>query len=167
MATRTTRTTKTTRATDSTATAEPAKSYDGFTEDEREAMKERAKELKAGKARASRAKAADGEADLLAKVAEMPDEDRVLAEGVHALVKKVAPDLTAKTWYGMPAYARDGKIVLFFQSAAKFKARYATLGFNDAATLDDGDMWPTSFALTALTPAVESRIEALIGKATA
>ncbi|MFB7935688.1 iron chaperone [Streptomyces sp. NPDC127049] len=130
-------------------------------------MKERAKELKAGKARTSRAKAADGEADLLAKVAEMPDEDRVLAEGIHALVKKVAPDLTAKTWYGMPAYAKDGKVVLFFQSAGKFKARYATLGFNDAATLDDGDMWPTSFALTALTPAVASRIEALIEKATA
>ncbi|MFD8011163.1 iron chaperone [Streptomyces sp. NPDC058955] len=152
---------KTDRSTEST------KSYDGFTEDEREAMKERAKELKAAKGRSSRGKAADGEADLLAKVAEMPDEDRVLAEGVHALVKKVAPDLTCKTWYGMPAYARDGKVVFFFQSAAKFKARYATLGFNDAATLDDGDMWPTAFALTTLTPEVEARIQALIERATA
>ncbi|WP_282696316.1 DUF1801 domain-containing protein [Streptomyces sp. CC208A] len=154
-------------ATKSTGTA---KSYDGFTEDEREAMKERAKELKGAKARGTRSKAAakaDGEADLLAKVAEMADEDRVLAEGVHALVKKVAPGLTPKTWYGMPAYAKDGKVVLFFQSAAKFKARYATLGFNDPATLDDGDMWPTAFALSALTPEVEARIEALIAKATA
>ncbi|MFJ5710030.1 iron chaperone [Streptomyces sp. NPDC093105] len=147
-----------------TQTSKSAKSYDGFTDDEREAMKERAKELKSAKARG---KAADGEADLLAKVAEMTDEDRVLAEGIHALVKKVAPDLTAKTWYGMPAYARDGKVVFFFQSAAKFKARYATLGFNDAASLDDGDMWPTAFALTTLTPEVEARIEALIKKATA
>ncbi|WP_031012713.1 iron chaperone [Streptomyces sp. NRRL F-5727] len=147
-----------------TQTSKSAKSYDGFTEDEREAMKERAKELKSAKARG---KAADGEADLLAKVAEMTGEDRVLAEGIHALVKKVAPDLTAKTWYGMPAYARDGKVVFFFQSAAKFKARYATLGFNDAASLDDGDMWPTAFALTTLTPEVEARIEALIKKATA
>ncbi|MEU3604104.1 DUF1801 domain-containing protein [Streptomyces sp. NPDC035033] len=142
------------------------KSYDGFTDEEREAMKERAKELKGTRARGSRAKA-DGEADLLAKVAEMADADRVLAEGVHALVKKVAPGLTPKTWYGMPAYAKDGKVVFFFQSAGKFKARYATLGFNDPATLDDGDMWPTAFALTTLTPEVEARIEALIAKATA
>ncbi|MFE9043665.1 iron chaperone [Streptomyces sp. NPDC012421] len=162
--TKTTRTTKPAGTTRTTKPATTAKSYDGFTEDEREAMKERAKELKAGKGRSPRAKA-DGEADLLAKIAEMPDEDRVLAEGVHALVKKAAPGLTAKTWYGMPAYARDGKVVVFFQSAAKFKARYATLGFNDAATLDDGDMWPTSFALTTLTPAVEARIAALVEKA--
>ncbi|MFE7808818.1 iron chaperone [Streptomyces sp. NPDC057430] len=153
-----------------TKSTDTAKSYDGFTEDEREAMKDRAKELKGAKARGTRSKAAtkaDGEADLLAKVAEMADEDRVLAEGVHALVKKVAPGLTPKTWYGMPAYAKDGKVVLFFQSAAKFKARYATLGFNDPATLDDGDMWPTAFALAALTPEVEARIEALITRATA
>ncbi|WP_200259334.1 DUF1801 domain-containing protein [Streptomyces sp. HSG2] len=153
-----------------TKSTDAAESYDGFTEDEREAMKDRAKELKGAKARGTRSKAAakaDGEADLLAKVAEMADEDRVLAEGVHALVKKVAPGLTPKTWYGMPAYARDGKVVLFFQSAAKFKARYATLGFNDPATLDDGDMWPTAFALAALTPEVEARIEALITRATA
>ncbi|MFJ3093940.1 iron chaperone [Streptomyces hydrogenans] len=161
MATRSTRTTKGAGATGS------GKSYDGFDEDEREAMKERAKELKAGTARGGRAKAADGEADLLAKVAEMADEDRVLAEGIHALVKRVAPGLTPKTWYGMPAYARDGKVLFFFQSAAKFKARYATLGFNDPATLDDGDMWPTAFALTVLTPEVEARIEALIERATA
>ncbi|MFD6371505.1 iron chaperone, partial [Streptomyces roseolus] len=127
-------------------------------------MKERAKELKAAKARG---KAADAEADLLAKVAEMTGDDRVLAEGVHALVKRVAPELAAKTWYGMPAYAKDGKVVLFFQSAAKFKARYATLGFNDSAALDDGDMWPTAFALTTLTPEVEARIETLVKRAAA
>ncbi|QWQ41362.1 DUF1801 domain-containing protein [Streptomyces sp. YPW6] len=153
-----------------TKSTDTAKSYDGFTEDEREAMKDRAKELKGAKTRGTRSKSAakaDGEADLLAKVAEMAEEDRVLAEGVHALVKKVAPGLTPKTWYGMPAYAKDGKVVLFFQSAAKFKARYATLGFNDPATLDDGDMWPTAFALSALTPEVEARIETLIKKATA
>ncbi|MFC9730887.1 iron chaperone [Streptomyces roseolus] len=137
---------------------------DGFTDDERAAMKERAKELKAAKARG---KAADAEADLLAKVAEMTGDDRVLAEGVHALVKRVAPELAAKTWYGMPAYAKDGKVVLFFQSAAKFKARYATLGFNDSAALDDGDMWPTAFALTTLTPEVEARIETLVKRAAA
>ncbi len=137
---------------------------EGFTEDERAAMKERAKELKAAKARG---KAADAEADLLAKVAEMTGDDRTLAEGIHALVKKAAPELAAKTWYGMPAYAKDGKVVLFFQSAAKFKARYATLGFNDSAALDEGDMWPTAFALTTLTPEVEARIEALIRRAAA
>ncbi|MFD6248543.1 iron chaperone [Streptomyces roseolus] len=137
---------------------------DGFTDDERAAMKERAKELRAAKARG---KAADAEADLLAKVAEMTGDDRVLAEGVHALVKRVAPELAAKTWYGMPAYAKDGKVVLFFQSAAKFKARYATLGFNDSAALDDGDMWPTAFALTTLTPEVEARIETLVKRAAA
>ena len=135
---------------------------DGFTDDERAAMKERAKELKAAKARG---KAADAEADLLAKVAEMTGDDRVLAEGVHALVKRVAPELAAKTWYGMPAYAKDGKVVLFFQSAAKFKARYATLGFNDPAALDDGTMWPTAFALTELTEADEKRIADLVRKA--
>ncbi|MER5738282.1 MULTISPECIES: DUF1801 domain-containing protein [unclassified Streptomyces] len=146
---------------------ENTKSYDGFDEDEREAMKERAKELKAAKARGTRAKAADGEADLLAKIAEMTGEDRALAEGIHALVKRVAPGLTPKTWYGMPAYAKDGKVLFFFQSAAKFKARYATLGFSDPAALDDGAMWPTAFALTALTPEVEARVEALIERATA
>ena len=129
----------------------------GFTEDERAAMKERAAELKRGKA--------DGEADLLAKIAGMPAADRALAERVHAIVRAAAPSLTPKTWYGMPAYARDGKVVCFFQSAAKFKARYATLGFSDEAKLDDGAMWPTSFALTKLTPVEEKRIRALIEQA--
>lgn len=140
------------------------KSYDGFTEEEREAMKERASELKAPKRRGARAKA-DGEADVLAKIAEMDDADRALAEGIHAIVRKAAPSLTPKTWYGMPAYAKDGKVVCFFQSAAKFKARYATLGFNDPAHLDDGEMWPTAFAVTELTPAVEKRIAALVEQA--
>src|SRR5215211_1396286 len=121
-----------------------------FTEEERGAMRERARELKAGKA--------DGEGDVLAKIAEMPESDRALAERIHALIKETAPDLSPRTWYGMPAYAKDGKVVCFFQSAAKFKARYATFGFNDAATLDEGTMWPTSYALTELTPADEERI---------
>ncbi|MFJ9809256.1 iron chaperone [Streptomyces sp. NPDC101158] len=126
-------------------------------------MKERARELKAASRRASSAdKAAAAEAELLAKIAEMPEADRVLAEKVHAIVKESAPALAPKLWYGMPAYARDGKIVCFFQSADKFKARYATLGFNDPAQLDDGAMWPTAFALTALTPEVEARIGALV-----
>ncbi|MFF9896334.1 MULTISPECIES: iron chaperone [Streptomyces] len=123
-------------------------------------MKERAKEVKA----ARRGKA-DGESELLAKVAEMAEPDRVLAERVHAIVRAAAPELTPKTWYGMPAYARDGKVVCFFQSAGKFKARYATLGFNDAAHLDDGAMWPTAFALTELTAAVEERITELVKRA--
>jgi uncharacterized protein YdhG (YjbR/CyaY superfamily) len=139
------------------------KTSQGFTADERAAMKERARELKAEE-RASKNRA-DGERDLLAKVAEMPEPDRVMAERLHALVTATAPDLVPKTWYGMPAYARDGKIVLFFQSADKFNARYATLGFNDTATLDDGAMWPTSFALTELTAAEEERIVALVKRA--
>ena len=132
-----------------------------FTADERAAMRERAKELKAAKNREG------WERELLAKIAEMPAQDRALAERLHAIVTASAPELAPKTWYGMPAYARDGKVLFFFQSAAKFKARYATLGFNDPATLDDGDMWPTAFALTVLTPEVEARIEALIERATA
>ncbi|MFF0555620.1 iron chaperone [Streptomyces sp. NPDC020472] len=139
-----------------------AKSYDGFTEDEREAMKEHAKELKASKRRGAKA---DTEPDVLAKIAEMEEADRVLAERVHALVKENAPELTAKLWYGMPAYARDGKVVCFFQSAQKFKSRYATLGFSDQAALDDGDLWPTTYALTALTPATEQRVAALLKQA--
>jgi uncharacterized protein YdhG (YjbR/CyaY superfamily) len=140
----------------------------GFTDEEKAAMQERAKELKAEKKRGSRAKKADGESDLLAKIAEMSEPDRSMAERVHAIVKASAPDLSPKTWYGMPAYAnKDGKVVCFFQSAAKFKARYATLGFNDSAHLDDGDMWPTAFALQELTPAVEERIGALVKKAVA
>ena len=135
----------------------------GFTAEEQAAMKERAKELKA-EARASKNKA-DGESDLLAKIAEMPEPDRTMATRLHEIVKAHAPVLSPKTWYGMPAYARDGKIVCFFQSAQKFQARYATLGFNDSANLDDGSMWPTSFALKELNAAEEARIIALVKKA--
>ena len=135
----------------------------GFTAEERAAMKERARELKA-EARANRDRAA-GESDLLAKIAEMPDADRAMAERLHAIVTASAPALSPKTWYGMPAYARDGKVVCFFQSAAKFSSRYATFGFSDTANLDDGAMWPTSFALTKLTAADERKIGALVKKA--
>ncbi len=131
----------------------------GFTAEERAAMKERAQELKA------EARRADGESALLAKIAEMPGPDRALAKRVHAIVKASAPDLSPKTWYGMPAYAKDDKIVCFFQSAQKFKSRYATFGFSDQANLDDGAMWPTSFALKKLTAADEKRIGALVKKA--
>ena len=134
---------------------------EGFTADERAAMKERAKEVKAAKG----GKKVDGTAEVLEKIAAMADADRVLAERLHEIITQAAPELTPKTWYGMPAYARDGKVVCFFQDAAKFKARYATLGFQDAANLDDGAMWPTSFALTKLTPAVEKQIVALVKKA--
>ncbi|HSL33967.1 MAG TPA: DUF1801 domain-containing protein [Candidatus Limnocylindrales bacterium] len=136
-----------------------------FTDEERAAMKERAKEQKAAARRGKGAGKADGERDVLAKIAEMPDSDRVMAERIHAIVKANAPDLTPKTWYGMPAYARDGKIVCFFQSADKFKARYATFGFDQEANLDEGTMWPTSFALTELTAADEATIAALVKKA--
>ncbi|MEU6253877.1 DUF1801 domain-containing protein [Streptomyces sp. NPDC047043] len=139
--------------------------YDGFTDEERGAMKERAQELKAAARRGSRAGKADAEGEVLAKIAEMPEADRVLAERIHAIVKAGAPDLSPKLWYGMPAYARNGKVVCFFQSAQKFKSRYATLGFSDLANLDEGAMWPTSFAVTELTPADEERIGALIKKA--
>ena len=131
----------------------------GFTADEREAMRERAREEKAAKGKA------DGEKDLLAKVAEMSPPDRAMAEKIHALVKANVPVLESKTWYGMPAYAKDGKVVCFFQSAGKFKARYATFGFSDDAMLDDGNMWPTSWALTKLTAADEATIVALVKKA--
>jgi uncharacterized protein YdhG (YjbR/CyaY superfamily) len=141
------------------------KSYEGFTEDERAAMKEHAKEMKKAASRGPRASKADGEQDLLEKIAEMPEADRVIAERIHAIVKASAPDLTSKTWYGQPAYAKAGKIVCFFQSAAKFKTRYATLGFNEAANLDEGTMWPTSFALTALTAADEKKIAELVKRA--
>lgn len=134
-----------------------------FTDEERDAMKERARELKAEARRG--AAQAEGERDVLAKIAEMPEPDRVMAERIHALITTVAPDLAPKTWYGMPAYARDGKIVCFFKSADKFKSRYATLGFEENANLDDGSMWPTSFALTELTAADEARIGALVKRA--
>lgn len=136
---------------------------EGFTAEERAAMRERARELKA--ASRSQAAKADGESDLLAKIAEMPAPDRALAERLHARIKASAPDLSPKTWYGMPAYARDGKIVCFFKSADKFKSRYATFGFEESANLDDGAMWPTSFALTELTAADEKKIAALVKKA--
>jgi uncharacterized protein YdhG (YjbR/CyaY superfamily) len=135
----------------------------GFTDEERAAMKERAKELKA-ESRGARAKA-DGESDVLAKIAEMPEPDRTMAARLHAIVKASAPDLTPKTWYGMPAYAKNGKVVCFFQSAAKFDARYATFGFSDQANLDDGALWPTSFALKELTEAAEAKIAALVRQA--
>jgi len=140
------------------AERKPAKKT--FTADERAAMKERAQELKA------EAGKADGESALLAKIAEMKGSDRAIAKRVHAIVKSAAPDLSPKTWYGMPAYAdKDGKVVCFFQSAQKFKSRYATLGFSDQASLDDGAMWPTTFALKDLTPAEEKKIVALVKKA--
>jgi len=136
----------------------------GFTADEKAAMRERAREAKAEARRG--ADRAAGEKDLLAKIAEMPESDRVIAERIHAIVTAVAPDLSPKTWYGMPAYARDGKIVCFFQAADKFKARYATFGFNEDAHLDEGAMWPTSWALTKLTAADEKKIAELVKRAT-
>jgi hypothetical protein len=139
--------------------------YEGFSDEERAAMQERARELKTASRRGSRANKADGESDVLAKIAEMPESDRVMAERLHAIVKASAPDLHPKLWYGMPAYARDGKVVCFFQSGQKFKTRYATLGFSDAAHLDDGAMWPSAFALTKLTADDEKRISALLKQA--
>ena len=147
----------------STATADEASGR--FTDDERAAMKERAKELKAAARRGPRAAKADGESEVLAKIAEMPGADRALAERLHAIIKASAPALAPRTWYGMPAYAKDGKIVCFFQSAQKFKTRYATLGFSDQANLDEGTMWPTTYALTELTADDEARIRALVKQA--
>ena len=135
----------------------------GFTEEERAAMKERVQELKAA-ARGSADKASE-ESAVLAKIAQMPQPDRAMAERIHAIIKATAPALSPKTWYGMPAYAKDGNVVCFFQGASKFKARYATLGFSDKAHLDDSAMWPTSFALKALTAVEEARIVALVNKA--
>ena len=135
----------------------------GFTDEERAAMKARAQELK-GEARANKNKA-DGESDVLAKIAEMPEPDRTMAERLHAIIKASAPALSPRTWYGMPAYAKDGNVVCFFQNAQKFKTRYATLGFSDKANLDEGAMWPTAFALKELTPAEAARIVALVKKA--
>ncbi|MDP8904832.1 MAG: DUF1801 domain-containing protein [Chloroflexota bacterium] len=147
----------------STATREKASK--GFTAEERAAMKERAEEQKAEARRGRRADKMDGESAVLAKIAEMPEPDRAIAERVHAIIKASAPSLSPKTWYGMPAYAREGKVVCFFQSADKFKSRYATLGFSDEANLDEGAMWPTAFAVTELTEAEEARIGALVKKA--
>lgn len=133
-----------------------------FTDEERAAMKERARELKAVKRRGA---SADQESEVLAKIAEMTPEDRAMAERIHAIVKASAPDISPRLWYGMPAYARDGKIICHFQDSRKFKTRYATLGFSDQANLDDGNIWPNAYALMKLTPADESRIAALVKQA--
>ena len=145
------------------STTVSGKTSKGFTDEERAAMKERARELKA-EARADKNKA-DGERDVLAKIAEMKGPDRAMAKRLHAVITASAPALSPKTWYGMPAYARDGKVVCYFQSAQKFNTRYATFGFSDAANIDKGAMWPTSFALKELTAADEARIGALVKKA--
>ena len=145
------------------STTATGKTSKGFTDEERAAMKERAQELKAEGARTRTGRT--GESDVLAKIAEMPEPDRAMAERLHAIIKASAPALSPKTWYGMPAYAKDGKIVCFFQSAQKFNTRYATFGFNDEANLDEGAMWPTSFALKELTAAEEAKIAALVKKA--
>lgn len=152
---------------DTTTSETGGKKYDGFSEEERAAMKERAQELKAEARRESKdAKAREkGEADLLEKIAEMSDGDRSLAERLHAVITAAAPELLPKTWYGMPAYARGSDIVCFFQPAQKFNTRYSTLGFNDPAALDDGTMWPTAYALTELTAENEATIAALVTKA--
>ncbi|MEU0568226.1 DUF1801 domain-containing protein [Nonomuraea sp. NPDC005983] len=146
-------------------TTEADKKYEGFTDEERAAMKERSRELKATARRGSRSAKADGESEVLAKLAEMSELDRSTGERLHAIVKANAPALSPKLWYGMPAYARDGKIVCFFQPAQKFKTRYSTFGFNDTAHLDDGTMWPSAFALTTLTAEDEARIGELVKRA--
>ena len=142
-----------------------AEEFKGLTAEERAAMKERTKELKAETRRGPRAGKADGERDVLAKIAEMPEPDRAMAERLHAVIKASAPALTPRTWYGMPAYAKNGKVVCYFTPASKFKERYATFGFNAEANLDEGTMWPTAFAITELTAADEARIAALVKQA--
>ncbi|HEY7483795.1 MAG TPA: DUF1801 domain-containing protein [Streptosporangiaceae bacterium] len=141
------------------------KTYEGFTEEERAAMKEHAQELKSAGHGGSRGAKTDGENAVLEKIAEMPEPDRAIAARIHAIVTASAPELSPRTWYGMPAYAKDGKVVCFFQPAAKFKSRYATFGFEHSANLDDGTMWPTAFAVTKLTAADEESISALVKKA--
>src|SRR6266852_3929359 len=141
------------------------KTFEGFTDEERAAMKERVQEQKAAARRGPRAGKADGESAVLAKIAEMPEPDRAMAERLHAIIKGSAPALSPRTWYGMPAYAKDGNVVCFFQSAQKFKTRYATFGFSDKANLDEGTVWPVAFALNELTAAAEARIGALVKKA--
>ena len=141
------------------------KTSEGFTDEERAAMKERAQELKAAARRGPRADKADGESAVLAKIAEMPEPDRTIGERLHAIIKASAPALSPRLWYGMPAYAKDGKVVCFFQSAQKFNTRYATFGFSDSANLDEGAMWSTAFAVKDLTAADEARIVALVKKA--
>jgi uncharacterized protein YdhG (YjbR/CyaY superfamily) len=137
----------------------------GWTDEERAAMKEYAAELKKTKRRGGKTSKADGEADVLEKIADMPDADRAMAERIHAIVKEAAPDLAPRTWYGMPAYAKDGKVICFFTAASKFNERYASFGFNAAANLDEGSMWPTAWALTKLTKADEKQIAELVKKA--
>ena len=156
--------TKTTQKSAKSTTA-IGKTSKRFTDEERAAMKERVQELKAAARRGPRAGKADGESDVLAKIAEMPKPDRAMAERLHAIITASAPALSPRTWYGMPAYAKDGNVVCFFQSAQKFKTRYATFGFSDKANLDEGAMWPTAFALKELTAAEEARIGALVKKA--
>ena len=141
------------------------KTAKGFTDEERTAMKERARELKAAARRGPRAGKADGERDVLAKIAGMPEPDRAIAERLHAIIKASAPALSPRTWYGMPAYARDGNVVCFFQSAQSFKTRYSTLGFSDKANLDEGALWPVAFALKELNASEEAKIRALVKKA--
>jgi len=153
------------KQTSAKSSAATKKRYEGFTAAEKAAMQDRVEEMKVGGRRASRADKADLESEVLAKIAELPATDRDMAKRLHAVIKASAPALSPKLWYGMPAYAKDGKIVCFFQSSHKFKTRYATLGFNDAARLDEGNMWPTAFALMKLTPADEARIGALVKKA--
>ncbi|MGA7912337.1 MAG: DUF1801 domain-containing protein [Candidatus Dormiibacterota bacterium] len=147
------------------STTATKKRYDGFTDEEKTAMQDRVQEMKVGARRGPRADKADGESEVLAKIAEMPESDRALGKRLHAVIKASAPALSPKLWYGMPAYAKDGKIVCFFQSAQKFKTRYATFGLSDAAHLDEGTMWPTAYALTQLTADDEARIGALVKKA--
>jgi len=146
-----------TKSTKKSARSTAAKPSEGFTAEERAAMRDRVRELKAS--------GSDGESDVLAKIAEMPESDRAMAERIHAIVKKTAPELTPRTWYGMPAYSKDGKVLCYFRSAQKFKTRYATFGFSDKANLDDGGMWPTDYALQKLTAADEKRIVALVKQA--
>ena len=153
------------KATQKSGKSTTGKASEGFTDEERAAMRERAQELKAAARRGPRAGKADGESDVLAKIAEMPEPDRAMAKRLHAIIKAGTPALQPKTWYGMPPYAKDGKVVCFFQSAQKFKSRYATFGFNDTANLDEGAMWPVAFALKDLTATDEAKIGALVKKA--
>ena len=153
------------RGTRQSARSTTGKASKRFTDEERAAMRERGQELKAAARRGPRAGRADGESDVLEKIAEMPEPDRAMAERLHALIKASAPALSPRTWYGMPAYAKDGKVVCFFRSADKFKERYAMFGFNDIANLDDGAMWPVAFALKELTAADEAKIAKLVKKA--
>jgi uncharacterized protein YdhG (YjbR/CyaY superfamily) len=143
----------------------PANATDGFSAEERAAIKEYARERKAASRRSKTPSARNGEREVVAKIAEMPQPDRAMAERIHAIVRAAAPQLVPRTWYGMPAYAKDGNVVCFFQPASKFKVRYSTLGFSDKANLDDGTMWPSSFALAELTAADEAKVAALVKKA--